>query len=393
MPAAYKFTPEQEARLRGPEGNEALAQAFGCTSRTIYTRRKKLGISCSTNTPVPQAAEQGGELEQDIALLKHENAELRKIVRKGSRTDLGDERVLRAIEQAIERVEPVAVRRYIARAPVKVTGDAHHRQILLLSDLHYGETVDKEQMNGLNEYSTFIAEERAGAIVQSALKFQAVRPELSGLDVWCLGDMASGAIHALEETNEVPAAEQFVRAGHLIGSMVEQLAPHYPEVRCAGIVGNHPRPNAQPASANAHNNGDWVSYHIAKAANSALANVDWEIPTGAQLVREVAGLKFLLWHGDGVRSSMPGVPWGGVMRRWNELKSTYAAQGTLLDYVVVGHFHQACVVPGVFMNGSVVGPNAYGLKNFGGGQRATQLLITVDERKSRVTDVCYLTPS
>jgi predicted phosphodiesterase len=121
--------------------------------------------------------------------------------------------------------------------------------------------------------------------------------------------------------------------------------------------------------------------------------VDWEIPTGAQLVREVAGLKFLLWHGDGVRSSMPGVPWGGVMRRWNELKSTYAAQGTLLDYVVVGHFHQACVVPGVFMNGSVVGPNAYGLKNFGGGQRATQLLITVDERKSRVTDVCYLTPS
>lgn len=399
MPRPYTFTPEQEARLAGGESHQQIATAFGISTMPVRRWRTKHGWGWSTTTPTSTApaaaapalgaAAVDGPREED--LLRAEVSQLRSQLRRTDKASVGDERVLRAIEAAVQ-VEPVRLP-VSPRKPHSADGEKpHHRQILLLSDFHYGETVNKAQMNGLNEYNTTIAEERLRSIVQSVLGFKRNRAAMTGLEVWCLGDMSSGAIHKLEESNEIPAAEQFVRAGYLLADAVETLAQHYDEVKCAGIVGNHPRPAPEPASTDAHNNGDWISYHLASAASRRTQNVVWEVPVSAQLVRQVAGLKFLLWHGDGVRSSMPGVPWGGVMRRWNELKGTYAAQGIHLDASVLGHFHQACAVPGVYMNGSIVGPNPHGRKNYGGGQRPTQLLLTVDEKRSRVTDVCYLTP-
>lgn len=392
MPRRTEFTEAQAARLAGDESHSVLAKAFGVSQAPIRRWRAEQDWTprATTVTETPAGDEPAGPSELDMA--QDEVRRLRRALRNTEKAGIGDERALRAIESAVRQVEPVSL-------PARKVGPAsrgsdapHHRQILLLSDLHYGETVSGAQMNGINAYNTEIAEARMAAIVQAVLSFKRARPEMSGLDIWALGDMSSGAIHDLEETNAIPAAEQFVQGGYLLADVIRQLAPHYPDVSCAGIVGNHPRPKSQPASANSHNNGDWISYHIAKAATSEIANVSWEIPVGAQLIREVAGRKFLLWHGDGVRSSMPGVPWGGVARRWNELKSTYASQGIMLDYVAVGHFHQANVTgTGVFMNGSIVGPNAYGLKNFGGGQAATQLLITMDEKHRRVADVGYIT--
>lgn len=384
------YTDSQLAVLRDSTINNVdAASSVGVSEATVRRWRRKNGVvpaPRSVNGAVPLIAERGPTREQ---ILEAEVRDLRKSSRKATKAEIHQERVLQAIEAAVQVAPPMLPR---PRPAVHDCEVPHHRQILLLSDLHYGEEIDKAQMNGINEYNTAIAERRLARIVRSVRSFQEVRPAMTGLEVFILGDMSSGAIHKLEEINEIPAAEQFVRAGYLLGDLVADLAPYYPEVRCAGIVGNHPRPMEQPASANSHNSGDWISYHVAKAKTANIVNVYWEIPTGAQLVRTVAGLNFLLWHGDGVRSSMPGVPWGGVMRRWNELRATYAARGTLLDYVTVGHFHQANVVSNVLMNGSICGANAYSLKNFGGGQRPTQLLVTLDERKSRITDICYITP-
>ena len=49
--------------------------------------------------------------------------------------------------------------------------------------------------------------------------------------------------------------------------------------------------------------------------------------------------------------------------------------------------HQRCIVPGVYMNGSLVGPNEYGIKNFGGGEAPRQLLLEFDEKRSRETAI------
>lgn len=325
----------------------------------------------------------------EIDVLKDTVRELRAQNRRAVRTSAGNERVLRAIEEAVFNTEPFSLPagpRPLNRG-VGTKEASHHRQFALWSDWHYGETVSGEQMNGLNEFNVAVAEERVQQLVQSMLKFKRVRPALTGLNIGLLGDMASGMIHKLEETNEIPAAEQYVRVGYLIASAIAQLAPHYPEIVIDAIVGNHPRAAKEPASKDAYNNGDWVAYQMAKALTAHLDNVSWNIPPGGMVVREFAGKNFLLWHGDGVKSNAAGVPWVAITRRVNSLKEAYGTMGVRIDYVVVGHFHQRSIVPGVYMNGSLIGPNEYGLKNFGGGEPAKQLLITFDEKRSRETDV------
>jgi hypothetical protein len=381
MPARIEFTPEQVERLKGPEGHQALADAFGISNMPIRRWRKRHGWRATA----PVAPENGPD---ELELLKHENAELRKVVRKGSRTDLGDERVLRAIERAIERVEPVYLRPL--GSGVSASAEAHHRQIAMWSDWHYGEHVDAESVSDINAYSVAICEDRVAQLVKSILSFKKVRPALTGLDIFIMGDMATGKIHRLEETNEVPAQEQYVRVGYLIAWAVEQLAPHYPQIDIYCTWGNHPRDTPEPSTS--HSNGDWVACQLAKAATGHLSNVHWSIPKAGMVVATVADLNFLVWHGDGIRSNSAGVPWMAMAKRAALLRDTYADAGTRVHYLAVGHYHQQAAVPGLFMNGSLIGPNAHGMKNYGGGARPNQLLITLDERKRRVTDVSYCTP-
>lgn len=387
MPSPQQFTLEQVQRMMSGASHAELAREFGCSDMPIRRWRIQNGWERPTTLTAVEAAPKIGPSDEDV--LREQNRHLKAQLRRTDRASVGDERVLRAIEAAINGVEPVRLPPMLRDASAESSGTEapHHRQVGVWSDWHYGETVSKAQMNGLNEFNTTIAEDRVSQLVASLLKFKRVRPAATGLDLWVLGDMASGSIHALEETNEIPAAEQYVRVGYLMADAIRRLAPHYPDISCAGIVGNHPRPGKEPASKDAYNNGDWIAYKVAEAATRDLSNVTWEIPPGGMLVRRAAGLTFLLWHGDGVRSSMPGVPWGGIARRVNVLKDTYAAMGTRIDYVVVGHFHQLCVVEGVFMNGSLVGPNEYGMKNFGGGQLPKQMLLNFDEKRSRLTDI------
>ena len=99
----------------------------------------------------------------------------------------------------------------------------------------------------------------------------------------------------------------------------------------------------------------------------------------------------LLWHGDGVRSSMPGVPWGGIMRRVAALRNQYSEAGQPIDYFHNGHFHTANAVEQgrIIVNGSVKGVDEYSLKAFGGGQPPVQVLSTFHPTRG-LTDVSFL---
>ncbi len=390
MPAPYTWTPEQIELLRGSASQVDLARRFGCSHTPIVRWRRANGWTPpATATPADGTEIPSESGPSDLELAREEVRRLKAQVRRSSKQAVGDERVLRAIEAAVAEVEPV----YLAPlTKLGRTGDLdtspHHRQLAIWSDWHYGEVVDAETVNGLGGFNIAICEDRVSQLVRSMLAFKRVRPPLSGLNIALLGDMASGTIHRLEETNEVPAQEQYVRVGYLIADAVRQLAPHYPEIVIDCTWGNHPRDTPEPSTS--HSNGDWVAYQLAKALTRDLENVSWNIPRSGMVVTQIAGRNILLWHGDGVRSSMPGVPWGGIMRRWTTLKSTFAEGGVLLDFLAVGHYHQPNAVDDIWMNGALPGTNTHGLKNYGGGRRPRQLLVHFDERRKRVTDVSYV---
>lgn len=388
-----RLTPHERVirqQLASGKTKADIARELGVPASTLKSFVQALEYGTSTASLPVRAAEPTDEVTRE-ELLAAELAELRKHVNRGRKADVAQERIMRAIEEAVSRVMPdESIRLEAAPAP---SDDAHHRQVLVLSDFHGGEVVDPDAVNGLNDYSWDIQEQRVDQVLAAVMSHRRTSPELTGLDILFVGDMCSGSNHQeLAETNEFPLAEQGVKMGYLLGRIVEALVPHYPDIRCLGIVGNHPRLQSKPAAKRVHDNMDWVAYLVAMEYLRGYESVSFHAPTAGAAFWEVAGQTLYVWHGDGVRSSMPGVPWGGVSRRVNEIRRAHAPRR--IDGFVLGHFHQANVMLdlGIFMNGSLKGVDEWCLKNFGGGAKPTQLLLTYDERRSRLTDVKLITP-
>ena len=132
-------------------------------------------------------------------------------------------------------------------------------------------------------------------------------------------------------------------------------------------------------------------YHILGLRLAKHPSIEVNVPKSPYEVVEVAGRKLFIWHGDGVRSTMPGVPWGGLVRRTNELRKTYEPAFGHIDHFICGHFHEPNVVSNksLIVNGSIKGIDEYSLKAFGGGADATQLLLVFND-KYGLTEPAYL---
>ena len=324
-------------------------------------------------------------------VLDQENRELRAALSGERKAEVKRERILVAIERALEGTTPPAG---LDVPPLKPhpSDTPHHRALLLLSDAHGGEVVKPAAVNGLNEYDYDIMTERHAEILRGVASHIRRMPPLTGLDLAILGDNNSGANHReLEVTNQYPLAVQGIKMGYLLGDFVTKLASMVTDLRVVSVPGNHPRLTEKPAAKDVDNNMDVVSTVLAEEITRGLEHVSWRQPEGNAIFHEIAGRLCYIFHGDGIRSSMPGVPWGGVMRRTNTIQAGHTRH---IDMFILGHFHQANVVDGgrIVMNGSVKGVDEWVLKQFGGGQPPTQLLLLFDESKSRLTDVKYITP-
>lgn len=363
-----------------------IAMTYGVARTTVrdFIAKHKL-----ERPAAPAAVEHDGPSREE--LLTTELRELRAALSKRQKQSVADERLLLAFERALEE-QPVRE----LPAPTQVLkrpGDAHHRAVLLLSDFHGGERVDSRVLNGLNEYDWEIMEARVEELLRGVESHLRRMPKLTGLDVGFLGDMCSGANHEeIKETNQYGMAEQAIKLGYLQADILGRLSALVPNLQVFAVEGNHPRLEKKPAAKNPHNNMDYVAAVFTREIVKRLPNVSsFEIGRGS-LIHRVAGRTAYVFHGDGIRSSMPGVPWGGVMRRTNALQASYPFT---IDHFWYGHFHQANVVQGgrIIGNGSLKGCDEWTLKNFGGGDRPTQLMLTFDERRERMTDVRYLTPT
>lgn len=356
------------------------------TSTPLGDQRITSAAVASTGAGIPEGDPSTEEL------LRAEIADLRSALTRQRKGDVKTERIITAIESALADAE-LPKSTFTPVSQVAPTGAAHHRQLLQLSDFHGGEVVSLDNTGGLNEYDWQIMDDRVEEMLHGVLSHKKYSPELTGLDISFGGDMVSGNIHdELANTNQYPLAEQGVKMGIMEARIIEFLAPHYEEIRVLSVPGNHPRLVKAPAAKNTHDNMDWVSAMIAKVMTESLDNVSSFVVGSSTLIHQIAGLNVYVMHGDGIRSSMPGVPWGGIMRRVNEIERMQTVD---IDHYLVHHFHSPNIVQGgrILVNGALKGVDEWVLKNFGGGERPTQLLTTFDERRSRLTDVKLLTPS
>ena len=330
-------------------------------------------------------AEQVSEEE----MLRQRVAELEKLAVAGRKEDVLRERMVAALKVELRQKEPTYSPRVIAR-PRKAD---EHEMALLWSDTHAGEIVSPEETDGLGGYDWQTMMDRHDGITRGLLSYVANRPyPIRKLHVWALGDMLSGDIHEeLAETNEFPLIECAVQFGLDAAEWLEPLVKEFEQIRFAGVVGNHPRLSHKPRMKHKHNNMDWLVYHTMSQRLRSYPSIRWEIPKAQKWPVEICGRRVCLTHGDGIRSTMVGVPWGGIIRHYEKLQNMYARAGKPIDHMACGHWHEGNVVKNrrILVNGSVKGIDEYGIHQHGGGEKPHQLLATFHPTRG-LTDVSYI---
>lgn len=302
-------------------------------------------------------------LRREIAALKAEN---RRLVNESA--DLvAIKRIIHSIDSAV--TNPPA---WLTSEPRK--GKLIHGvPTLMLSDLHFGETVFSSQVNGVNQYNTTIARRRLARVVEGSIKLlrHTLAPgEFGGMVLNLGGDMVDGVIHdELRDTADETVVQSVITLHDELVPHVKLLADEFGRLHVNGVAGNHGRLDRRPRMKNGPAlNFDFLLYHFLKRTIEAnpkyRGKVTFQIPDGFDASYRVYGTRYLLTHGDsftgGSGITGPLLPW---MRGDAKTRKQYGALGQPYDVLVMGHWHQLRYLGQIIVNGSLVGFNEYALKS------------------------------
>lgn len=270
------------------------------------------------------------------------------------------------------------------KPPVLKSGHSTESLVLLLSDLHAGEVVRSEEMNGINEYNFDICNRRlkfmSNTIIDLALN-KLKGYQFDSLKIFGLGDFLSGNIHdELIEDVDGNILKWTVDLSYVLAQMIRQLSASFKEVEFVGVVGNHGRMHQKPRFKARYVNWDFLCYQYMSMFLSDQKNVKFKIPTSFWTTHEVKDHTWLLMHGDNI-NTWAGIPWYGINRTVTQLKELLEAKNQRFEYIALGHFHNRGILDRVrgelMINGSVIGGNEYSIGKMFTTNEACQSLFGV----------------
>jgi hypothetical protein len=380
---------EIRRRLAAGDKPSAIAEAIGCRRASVWAIRKAM-LSESAGSPAPATARtpapadpvEIARLRGRVAALSAENRSLLDRARTAEDLRAG------VFGLTSAPLEPVAF-----RAPAG--GDPSAETIVLfLSDLHWGEFVSIEAMDGLNSYSLDIARARIGRYFQTVADLATKHwtgPPPARLILVLGGDLVSGEIHAeLAKTNEakaLPAVKDC--ASHL----AEGIALLRRRLECpidvVSLAGNHGRSTLKPESKeSAETSYDTLVSDFLEMAIRPRRDVSFYVPSSVDALFPVYGWRVLATHGDriGSRGGQGFIgPAATAARGMKRIVADYSARGVHLDLILMGHFHTALQLEEGFVNGSLPGPSEYSRDGRFRPAPARQLWLTIHPRRGVTT--------
>ena len=252
----------------------------------------------------------------------------------------------------------------------KGKGKYHAIAQLNFSDWHFDEVVQAELMNYVNAYSRPIGEKRLRQWATNVLQVAQIQTgaiEWDGAVVSINGDVFSGWIHGLKETNDGQGLFKDVRHwGRLIAAALTILLETFPHLEVYVTVGNHGRLSQKWDSKRAISENveyllgltlqDWFEQHD---------RINVTVAESVDLLFPIYDLRFLQTHGNtGGGNGGSGLAgfWPRLARMRLSKQALYRSQGGF-DIVVCGHFHKysPAVVgrAGVLVNGAGKGFDDY----------------------------------
>lgn len=247
--------------------------------------------------------------------------------------------------------------------------------VLLLSDLQVGHKTKTTDVAAIRR--------RMKTLARNLLKVVSLERKGRPIDrlwVLILGDTLQNELLnrfvSLDEL-EIVVGEQVKVASDLIAQFLLQMAMNFKNVEVRAVRGNHGQ--TQEYAAN-KSNWDDVVYDRARLLTSQQDNVHWEISDSFYQFVDIRNHRFLLVHGDQIRSYQSTPIYGINMRcmRW------YGSLGAF-DYLVLGHFHcphsWTLNNVGIFINGCFVSDDEYVLKRMGFSSITQQYAFGVHSRR------------
>ena len=263
--------------------------------------------------------------------------------------------------------------------------------VAMLSDTHFDEVVNPDEMEGLNAYNRTIAKMRlerwAKGVVKMARHYLA-GVKYDGIVLILGGDIFSGDIHEeLKDTNEATMLESCLYWSEQIAGAVGLLADEFKKVQVVSVVGNHGRTTRKPRmKQRVVTNFDWLLSKMVERYFASDSRVSFLIPTSADAFLKIYEHGHLITHGDQVHG---GGGIGGIyppiMRMRAKKEHKYLQTGQNFRTLWMGHWHTYLSTPHLIINGSLKGWDEFAaIMGFGSEVPQQALAIVTPERNITV---------
>lgn len=287
----------------------------------------------------------------------------------------------------VERVESSDLEPPVWMVPPKPRKSAA-TLVVMLSDTHFDEVVNPDEMEGLNAYNREIAVLRLEKWSQNVVKL--ARHYLAGISydgivVVLGGDIFTGDIHEeLSITNEDTMIGSLLYWSEQLAAAVELLATEFKKCHVVSVVGNHGRTTRKPRmKQRVKTNFDWLLAKMLERHFAKDKRVSFTVPESADAYIRIYDHGHLITHGDQV-SGGGGI--GGIyppiMRMRARKHQRYMATGKSFQTLWLGHWHQYISTPSMIVNGSLKGFDEYALLMGFGFEQPQQALAIVTPEKN-----------
>lgn len=418
-----KFTEDNPPQPRETGYIARVAQAVGCSHGYAAVVLNRMGYSYlegipgvtptapvetppeTPDPPAPAAPPKPPPLseqilnERKLAAMRGQLVILNRKNQELMREANAQEKIIDMASMALNALPPTE----IPPVPIPVDSKPDLESVVLLASCwHIGEVVRKEEMGGLNEYNFDVFCRRFQRLVDKTISFttQNMRAhQFDELRIFFTGDMVSGTIHdELNETNQLNIIEQATLGALVTAQGIRDLAQHFPNVICTCVVGNHGRIKKEKYYKGKWVNWDTIFYNYLALLLRDQKNVTFQIPQTMWAGAEVKGWKFLITHGDLIKS-WGSIPFYGIKRAVDAWREIEEARGSFFQYFVASHFHNKAVLQTAtgesILNASLKGGDEYaiGISRY---SDPVQLLFGVHKKYGKTWEIPintkYLTP-
>lgn len=336
----------------------------GCNHRTISPN----GLS------EPNGVEQVKNAKPQVKVQQLTIEQEHRLSRENQKLKADNKRLIDDLDSSNARFEQLAEAHNVQLSPPTWLVDKsvkEHEAVptLFLSDTHFDEVVNPEEVNFVNAYDRDIATARLNNFFKNGIKLiYRSGATVPGVVLALGGDLVSGNIHdELAQSNECGIMATIEYWTQQLAAGIKLLNQQFGKVYIPCVTGNHGRNTHKPRNkGRAEDNFDWLIYKMLAWHFADVDDVTFNIPLNTDARWQVYGVRYQMTHGDQFRG---GNGIGGInvpiLRGDARKRNREQATNTPYDILIMGHFHQLKDLGKVIINGSTKGLDEYAMaQNF-----------------------------